>query len=323
MRWLRRITLRDDRGAVAIIVSLLMVVLLGFAAISIDVGRLYVERRQLQNGADAAVLAVACSRGTPQDKAALATDLAGKNEGSGRAQATVMPQSRNKVRVDTRSLNASGGSALPLSFAPVLGIDSATVQASATAGCGFPVGGTAALPLAFSYCAFLAQTGGGVPSATVAYTVVLPKKDETGCTGRSGNPVPGGFGWLRTDGKSGGGGCITTSQLGGQSLSDPGNSPSQGCTADLVANIQDKSVLLPLYEEKGGNGSHAYYRVSGYAAFHITGYYFAGQYRWNQPCSGSERCIRGYFTQLVSLDESFQWSPTGPDYGTSQSTLSE
>ncbi|NKS97062.1 hypothetical protein GS498_06695 [Rhodococcus hoagii] len=35
------------------------VVLLGFAAISIDIGANYAEKRQLQNGADAAALALA------------------------------------------------------------------------------------------------------------------------------------------------------------------------------------------------------------------------------------------------------------------------
>lgn len=51
--------LRGDEGAVAVIVGLAMVALLGMGTIVIDVGQLYAERRQLQNGADAAVLSVA------------------------------------------------------------------------------------------------------------------------------------------------------------------------------------------------------------------------------------------------------------------------
>jgi hypothetical protein len=46
--------LNDDDGAVAVIVALLAVVLFGFAALVIDVGRCNDERRQLQNGADGA-----------------------------------------------------------------------------------------------------------------------------------------------------------------------------------------------------------------------------------------------------------------------------
>ena len=55
----------DDRGAVLVWVALMLVVLLGIGALVIDVGALYAERRQLQNGADAAALAVAadCAEG--------------------------------------------------------------------------------------------------------------------------------------------------------------------------------------------------------------------------------------------------------------------
>ena len=43
----------------------MLVALIGVGALVIDVGRLYVERRDLQNGADAAALAVAqdCAAG--------------------------------------------------------------------------------------------------------------------------------------------------------------------------------------------------------------------------------------------------------------------
>jgi Flp pilus assembly protein TadG len=66
---MRRLSLRrrrDEKGAISVIVAILMVALLGFGAIVIDVGSLYAERRQLQNGADSAALAVAidCGRGS-------------------------------------------------------------------------------------------------------------------------------------------------------------------------------------------------------------------------------------------------------------------
>jgi hypothetical protein len=51
---------RDDTGAVAILVAVLLTggVLLGTAALVIDVGNLYAKRDQLQNAADAAAWAV-------------------------------------------------------------------------------------------------------------------------------------------------------------------------------------------------------------------------------------------------------------------------
>jgi len=335
--------LGEDRGAIAVLVGLLMVVLMGFAAISIDVGRLYVERRQLQNGADAAALAVACSVGTPQQKATLATDLAAKNEAAGRAQATVVPQSNGRVTVDTRSLNAAGGSDLPLSFAPVLGINSATVQASATAGCNKPDGGTAVLPLTFSYCSFANQTGG--ISSTQERTIYLPKpgngngngngngkfeyeyeenESDRTCTGATGAPLPGAFGWLKTDGKAGAAGCQTQTSLtrnGGFASSDPGKSPSRGCDAALVAQTQGQTVLLPLYDKQSGSGNNGKYHIIGYAAFLITGYYFSNKYSWLNPCGPPDQCIRGYFTKFVSVSDAFTGSPTAPDFGVSQPTL--
>jgi len=52
--------MKDDRGAVIVIVALLLsFVFLGMAAISVDVGYLYLQRRHLQNTADAAALAAA------------------------------------------------------------------------------------------------------------------------------------------------------------------------------------------------------------------------------------------------------------------------
>ena len=49
--------LKDETGAVAIMVALLLIVFIGFAALAIDLGHLYVVRNELQNAADAGALA--------------------------------------------------------------------------------------------------------------------------------------------------------------------------------------------------------------------------------------------------------------------------
>ena len=49
--------LRDERGAVAVIVMALLVAIIGFAALVIDIGWLFVVRGELQNAADAGALA--------------------------------------------------------------------------------------------------------------------------------------------------------------------------------------------------------------------------------------------------------------------------
>jgi hypothetical protein len=64
LAWRRAVGRRrrpGERGAVAVTVAILLAggVLLGFAALVVDVGQLYAEREELQSGADAAALAVA------------------------------------------------------------------------------------------------------------------------------------------------------------------------------------------------------------------------------------------------------------------------
>jgi Flp pilus assembly protein TadG len=67
----RQLLRRRERGAVAILLTVLLGtgVLLGVAALVIDVGNLYAERGQLQNGADAAAMVVAndCAAGSCDD----------------------------------------------------------------------------------------------------------------------------------------------------------------------------------------------------------------------------------------------------------------
>jgi Flp pilus assembly protein TadG len=56
---------RDERGAVAILVALLMVLLLSLAAMAVDLGRAYVERQEVQRVADFAALAGAAGNNLP------------------------------------------------------------------------------------------------------------------------------------------------------------------------------------------------------------------------------------------------------------------
>ncbi|MCW2583307.1 MAG: hypothetical protein JWQ53_2097 [Klenkia sp.] len=300
--------LRGERGAVSVVVALLMIPLIGFAAIAVDVAALYSERVQLQNGADAAALAIAqdCARGAcgvPVNTAAAMTAANHDAQGSTLGTPTVA-MGNGQVSVTNRGTQDHW-------FAPVLGFDSTGVSAAATVRWGAPVSGTSVVPLIFSTCEFRAQTNGGLPSSTTAYTIRLTKSSDTGCTGPSGNYVPGGFGWLTTNGT----GCRAATSIGQWVDSDPGNSPSNGCSATTFAQVRGQSVLLPVFQDYRGQGNNASYGVYGYAAFVVTGYYFAGQYSWNAPCSGNDRCVRGYFTRFVDLDDTFTYGPTAPDLG--------
>jgi Flp pilus assembly protein TadG len=299
----------SERGATAVIFALLLVPMLGFAAIAVDIGALYADRAKLQVAADAAALAVAqdCARGNCGDMLATARSMVVANDGQGNTAQPVLSNSPLSVTV-------TGSTPQQHWFAPILGRDSTSVSATATVAWGGPSQGTAVLPLTFSWCSFSAQTHGGLPSGTTVQTVFLSKSTSDSCTGPSGNVVPGGFGYLRSDGNT----CKTTSARNGQSPSSTGNTPPSGCSPTDFAGYVNKTVLLPIFDTSGGTGSGAWYHVYGYAAFKITGFFFGGQFSTSpKPCSGNARCVAGYFTRFVELSDAWNYSPDAPQLGSS------
>ncbi|MGN0100864.1 MAG: pilus assembly protein TadG-related protein [Dietzia sp.] len=303
--------MNDDRGAVAVIVAILMVPLMGFAAISLDIAATHAEKQQLQIGADAAALAIAqdCARKACGSPRTTAQDFATSNSNSGMAVAsvpTIPSASTGRVTVHNSAVREHW-------FAPVLGVDSTALTATASAGWGGPTGGTAALPLIISLCDFNKYSVGGIPTGVEQTIVTTPAGTCSGAGGNSPTIVPGGFGWLETDEKKS---CSTTTRINMKADSEPGNTPKQ---CDL-STIRGKTILIPLFDDAsdnvGGNGRNAWYVVYGYAAFHVTGYYFSGQ-SWNPPCNKNQRCISGYFTSMVTTDPDFTYGPDAPNLGTS------
>jgi Flp pilus assembly protein TadG len=302
--------LNDERGATAVVFALLLIPMLGFAAIAVDVGALYAERARLQVGADAAAIAVAqdCSRGNCGNMLATAQALITANDTEGTAARPVLSS-------DPLSVTVTGGTPQEHWFAPVIGHDSTRVSATATVGWGGPSGGTSVLPLTFSWCEFKQQTGGGLPSGDTVRTIYFTKTSQTtGCTDPSNNIVPGGFAYLDTDP----GACEVTTALDGQWFSKTGNSVPSACSTSDFSEWLDRTVLLPLFEEAGETGNNAWYRVYGYAAFRLTGYHLGGQYSTNtRPCGGNDRCVAGYFTRFVELSDAWNYSPDAPQLGSS------
>ena len=96
--------------------ALLLVPMLGFAAIAVDIGALYAERARLQVAADAAAIAVAqdCSRGNCGDMLATAQALITANDGEGSA-------SRPVLSGDPLSVTVTGSAPQEHWFAPVIG----------------------------------------------------------------------------------------------------------------------------------------------------------------------------------------------------------
>jgi Flp pilus assembly protein TadG len=292
-----------DRGAVSVMVALLMVPLLGFAAIAVDVAALRAERQQLQTGADAGALAIAqdCARNTCGTPSATAQSLAKSNTNDGKAVTSVV--------LGTGTVTVTASSIRKHVFAPILGVDSSNVVSKATVTWGSPGRGTAVIPVTFGMCEWLIQTGGGLPSATVPVTIFFTKGSKTECTPHSNNFFPGGFGWL--DATSG---CKVTSAIGDWLLTSPGNSLAKGCGDTDMATMLNTTVLLPIFDDFRGTGNGGQYHVYGYAAFLLTGYRYPGNNVNAQGC-GSKDCIKGYFTRYVDQSNAFDISPTAPSLG--------
>ena len=92
--------LSGERGATATVFALLLVPMLGFAAIAVDIGALYAERARLQVAADAAAIAVAqdCSRGTCGDMLATARAMVAANDGDARRRSRSSTATRSACR---------------------------------------------------------------------------------------------------------------------------------------------------------------------------------------------------------------------------------
>jgi hypothetical protein len=293
-----------DDGAVAITVALVMIVVLGFAAITIDVGAAQAERNQLQNGADAAALAVGQQSACAAPASSADTTTA---QGLARSSVAVDPV-KHQVTVSTWAVDASGASGRRNWFAPALGsgLTHTEIGASATVACVHPLYGTAVLPLTFHDCNFINPDA---PGATTP-RLIRYDQDALDCVGNTaGTAIPGGFGWIKHDI-----GC--SAQAIPLSWSDPGNSAPVGACSTELAAIQAGSVtLIPIYDTAGATGSNGWFHIVGFAAFKVTGYNFGGSDNWNNNgiCTGNCRGIIGTFVKRVSLDEGY--TTGGVDFG--------
>ncbi|WP_427174690.1 pilus assembly protein TadG-related protein [Arthrobacter sp. 92] len=325
-----------ESGAVAIIVALVLVVLLGFAAMAVDAGMLYAEKAQVQNGSDAAALAVAqkCAA-NPADTncsttSAVAADVANKNanDGLNNIKSIALDLSNRKVTVSVGS-QQSGGSAntVSLFFARALGIPSTQLYTSSTVKWGSPVKGIAPFPITVSICQVRGQTGVMQLLQLHGTSTANPSCNY----GPSGAAVDGGFGGLKQDtGVCGATIDISTSEAGG----DTGNNPPPYCQDTLngwAANMtagKDVIVLLPIFNSVTGTGTGAIFGLTTFAAFKVAGWKFGptglpytfrnrspdvpAALECREPCRG----IIGTFVKYVSLANGYTLGPVNPDGAT-------
>lgn len=288
MRWLIARARDHEDGAVAVIVALTIVVLVGMAAMVIDVGQLYQERRELQNGADFAALVVAkdCGMGNCGDTTGTATTYAddNANDNTSAVDGVTVDLDARTAKVDTSTSDPSGGSRITYKFAQVLGFNGDKVRASATAQWG-PVATAPSLPLTISECEWNRGTGNdptNLPSAKATFSFHDGNNAEPCNPGGSGSDVPGGFGWLDAEN------CSATASVRNGAVwvgSSPGNSPPQSC--DPSNFPLGTPLLFPVFDDTSGTGQGAQFRIIGYAAFELSGYQL---HNGNNSWSNGEAC---------------------------------
>lgn len=305
----------EERGVVGVLVCILLgTVLLGLAALVIDVGELYEERAQLQSGADAAALAVAkqCIDGTCTPGSALSTaqTYADDNASGGSAGIGTIcgnggtltacgsssgamtacpspPSSGNYVDVNTSTKTSGGATVIaPLFAGELLGNGSYT--------------GTTVLA-----CAQV-QWGGSGPAYSgllTAFTTTACQWDQAVSEGiiygspPSASLPSSSYDMQLTLGYLDGTGCSTEpsgsdgpgtyswiTETGGCTLQITGTTypvrtgtASPDCSAPLYGDAQNKSLIyIPVYTSATGNGASSVYNLKGIAAFVVTGYNVPG-----------------------------------------------
>ncbi|HZX56983.1 MAG TPA: pilus assembly protein TadG-related protein [Ilumatobacteraceae bacterium] len=297
---MRRLSQRDDRGAVTLLVVLIAPVLILCGTFVFDGGRGMVARGQVQGAADAAALAKAtdCSK-LPQ----VTTTGFAAYETNGAVLANVPTCGTGTTTVSMKQTITSTFS---------LGVGPWVVTRSATAKWG-TIGAATTIPMTISNCEFSQALLDGTTDIVV---YVDDPKPQSGCSS-----LPGGFSQLSASG------CSVEVSAGGTVTGDPGGDLQKEipCMTNPTAPALPHDILIPMYDaaacQAAGCKGHGPYPIRGFAMFHLTGYSFNGNKNdgtLGNKCPDPSRgkyCISGDFIRFVTS----QGTP-GPstDFGVNQ-----
>lgn len=326
----------SDRGAVMIWFAASVVVSLGMGALVIDMGALWTERRQLQNGADASALAVAieCAEGMCPAAQQIAQDYADLNASDGNSSidsicglafphlvacasqpAEVPTSAHGFVEVITGTRNGPGSSQDELKYllAPVLdGTNTGKhVTARAVAIWGSPKRGKI-LAMSLSKCTFNpawidANGVANFGNANIATTI----HDGTVCAAG----YPNGFDFLQ----DGDGDCLANVDRGDGTIRLPKRNEGMlpACKAIIEDSITNQEpILIPIAIDRTPPGGTTLVTVDGFALVTMCGIRIPGL-RINScgfPCPTNQpgQVICGRFTAGTLTDSEVG---SGDNYG--------
>ncbi|MFM7127403.1 MAG: pilus assembly protein TadG-related protein [Actinomycetota bacterium] len=318
---------RSDRGAVMIWFAASVVVSLGMGALVIDMGALWTERRQLQNGADAAAMAVAmdCAAGNCGTPLARAQEYANLNAaddvsnvdslcGSMSPLAVCPPPpeaagTSGFVEVIAGTRTSGGGSQIKYLLAPVLEGGKTGKHVTARAVAGWRAAGSGKVAaMVLSRCDALPLNG----IRRVMFIATTPAQT---CNDTKFQNIPQGFEFVQDGDKD----CLVAISLlsvGGDKLpkDNEGNNPN--CKALLNEAIATgQPLLFPIATGRQDVGSNATYTIDGFALVQLCGYDLPGTSTNGccpKPIKGYRVC--GTFVRGTLIDGDWG-SGNNSDYG--------
>ena len=285
--------MKRQRAQTLILVALMLTVLLGFLALALDGGNAYLQRRRMQNAADAGALAGAkalCSM-PQQDWVAAAQDFCLRNN-SGSDNLLSSDERCVASSDSSKSVTVTASTRFGAWFARVIGINDLNISATATGSCGPATGTDNLLPVVVM-----------MPDSGFAmnHYYELFQKDTAGTYGA--------FGWIGWPYTSGNPSC-TCGTAGAKDLActigQPQCAPFITSDNDMnaepiqidannkyyggdgwwnfpkpgVVNANDvwdevqklccKNVLVPVYDQRQAGGAGTWYHIVGFAEFTLT-----------------------------------------------------
>ncbi len=289
----------DNRGQTTVLTLVFMVVLLGMAALVLDLGSWYRSDRALQQTADAAALAGAQALPDSTGGATgLAIEYADKNGGG--LGGSGIAFSGEFMANDTIKVNMTRQA--PGFFSKMFGLKSVTVGAHASARVGTMNEAEYAAPIGVDVKHPM-LSGSGCPCFDQPTTLDLEKVG------------PGAFRILNIDGSKGGTGQDILGDWIVHGLdaympldwynSDSGAKFNASEVKDALTARIGTELLFPVYRAIQSQGSNLQYEVIGWVGFHLTG--FKG--------SGNSGQLDGWFTRVIWEGVQGRTGSGSPDFG--------
>lgn len=293
---------KSESGQAIVLMTLSLVVILGMAALVLDVGNWFHTKRRLQGTADAAALAGAQRLpDDPSDAQTMALNYADKNGGdvvSGdiTVSSTVLPN--DTISVWARKTD-------PGIFSGVLGIAGANINAHAKARVGPPTQARYVAPMVVSCDHPLIQNCDGNNEPTFGSETKMDF-DKMG--------APGAYGMLNLNNDNGTPGASEEANwilrgfdkyLGlGDYRSDPGAKFSSTNVRDALEARIGTVLLFPVFRTLDGTGQNAEYEIIGWIGFRLT----------DVKVAGNNATLTGSFTEYIAqgILSSSGGGPSGP-----------